>query len=454
MRKNHHQNNAEAASQSYQHTYQVRAKYEQLSQNKIAQLSEAKKTIAESHKLLGNHFIDDDFFALPHETRHLISPWCDKESQRLRDNVFIKAIRLHKAFIDAAAKPLKHNLGVLMQVFSGQGLMTDKQMDVLPDLWSSLFLVVPGLSTTFASVNKMLGKLPAESIGWLLIDEAGQAPPQAAVGAIIRTKRAVVVGDPIQIEPVVVLPDMLTQSICKSFDVDPIMFNAPVASVQTLADAATPYFAEFEGKLGSRVVGMPLLVHRRCEDPMFSISNTIAYERLMVKAKAPGRSAIRDHLKQSVWINVESNQVQDKWSLDEGMVVIMILERLKNEDIFPDLYIVTPFIAVADGLRKLIGDSGILEGWVDDHLGWPKSRIGTVHTVQGREAEAVVFVLGAPLPDQKGARAWAGGKPNLVNVAVTRAKEVMYVVGNRNLWKDAGVFKELSDKLPVRKATR
>ncbi|WP_245498053.1 hypothetical protein [Rhizobium ruizarguesonis] len=66
-----------------------------------------------------------------------------------------------------------------------------------------------------------------------------------------------------------------------------------------------------------------------------------------------------------------------------------------------------------------------------------------MHTVQGREAEAVFFVLGAPDPAQRGARAWAGGKPNLLNVATTRAKEALYVIGNRELWKSAGVFQSL-----------
>jgi len=73
------------------------------------------------------------------------------------------------------------------------------------------------------------------------------------------------------------------------------------------------------------------------------------------------------------------------------------------------------------------------------------TRIGTVHTVQGREAEVVIFILGAPDPEQNGARDWAGKTPNLLNVAATRAKETLYVVGNRGLWQRAGLFRDLAD---------
>ncbi|HEV3437457.1 MAG TPA: AAA domain-containing protein [Gemmata sp.] len=104
---------------------------------------------------------------------------------------------------------------------------------------------------------------------------------------------------------------------------------------------------------------------------------------------------------------------------------------------------------MAERLRQLVRDSRVAEEWClpGGVLRWETERIGTVHTAQGREAEGVIFVLGASAPIQEGARNWAGGRPNLLNVAVTRAKEVLYVVGNRHLWREAGVFRILEAQL-------
>ena len=96
----------------------------------------------------------------------------------------------------------------------------------------------------------------------------------------------------------------------------------------------------------------------------------------------------------------------------------------------------------------MIKDRGVMNSWINvDASSWIHDRIGTVHTVQGREAEAVILVLGATRADQKGTRNWAGRTPNLLNVAVTRAKEVIYVIGNKTLWKEAKVFRELHDRV-------
>jgi hypothetical protein len=263
---------------------------------------------------------------------------------------------------------------------------------------------------------------------------------------MIRTKHSVVVGDPLQIEPVVTLPNSLTEEICAFFGIDPLKYNAPEASVQTVADAASMYCAQFPIGSGYRDVGMPLLVHRRCNSPMFDISNEIAYSNLMVQAKKS--TPINTTLGPSSWVNVVGTPGPDKWCENEAIVLIDMLGKLKAARADPDLYIVTPFVIVQDNLRNKILSSRILEGWVDKPRAWVAEHIGTVHTVQGREAEIVFFVLGAQMSSQSGARAWAGGRPNLVNVAVTRAKSSLYVIGNRHLWKSAGVFGVLDRYLP------
>lgn len=385
-------------------------------------------------------FISTEFFERPHKERQLTAAWLDGSTARLRNDVFEAAMRLHKAFVDGAAKPLRHNLSALMDGFGSRSLGTPERDSLIADLWASLFLIVPVVSTTFALVGRMFGKVPAEALGWLLIDEAGQALPQAAVGAIARTRRAVVVGGPMQIEPVVPLPDHMTNAICDHFKFDPTVFSAPGASAQTLADSATAYFGSFETATGTREVGVPLLVHRRCAEPM--LSNSIAYENLMVQAKLPRPSAIRDALGPSRWLDVEGPG-QEKWSPREGSVLLQQLEILKRAGCVPDFYVVTPFVVVQDRTRELLRSSRLLEGWLEDPGRWLRERVGTVHTVQGREAEAMFFFLGAPDPGQRGARGWAGARPNLLNVAATRAKEAIYVIGNRSLWRSTGVFQTL-----------
>ncbi|WP_417275099.1 DEAD/DEAH box helicase [Celeribacter halophilus] len=394
---------------------------------------------------------DADFFALAHEDIQVANVWFNETTNRERDLVFETAIALHRAFIDCAADPLRQNLSIFVESFGTRSLGTPQKDALIPDMWASFFLVVPVVSTTFASVHRMFSRLPVEALGWLLVDEAGQALPQAAVGAMIRTKNSVVVGDPMQIEPVVTLPNSLTDEICGFFGIDPLKFNAPEASVQTVADAASMYCARFPIGSGHRDVGAPLLVHRRCDSPMFDISNEIAYANLMVQAKKPSSNA--PVLGRSSWINVVGKPGPDKWCADEASVLIDLLRKLRDAGENPDLYIVTPFVIVQNNLRQELLRSRILDGWTNKPNAWVWEHVGTVHTVQGREARIVFFVLGAQGSSQNRARNWAGGRPNLVNVAVTRAQASLYVIGNRELWKNAGVFAALDRYLPAGAST-
>lgn len=410
-------------------------------------LERAESALSTARQQLGPHFADEAFWAADHKQLQTSVAWLDEATQALRDKCFAAAFDVHRTFIEAAAKPVRNNLSVLFSVILGSGLEKDKQ-PLLPSLWSTLFMVTPVVSTTFASVGRMLAPMPPESLGWLLIDEAGQALPQAAVGALMRAKRSLIVGDPLQIEPVVTLSPSLTDKVCKRFGVAPDLWSAPKASVQTLADTTSHHSSWIEQVDGSIRVGAPLLVHRRCEEPMFGISNAISYANLMVSATRAGPSSIRDILGPSSWIDVDGD-AQGKWCAEEGRKVVGMLQALVDAGLEqPDVFCITPFRVVAQRLRDRVRrETGLLESLSDEPQRWPYDRIGTVHTFQGKEAEAVILVLGAQDDSQNGARQWAGSPANLANVAVSRAKQVLYVVGNRKLWRGAGSFREISNRL-------
>nr|WP_206046441.1 DEAD/DEAH box helicase [Novosphingobium panipatense] len=413
-------------------------------------LRSLEQKLADWRTRLGGRLVDDAFFAQGHEVSNLSAPWVPDSIHRKREALFIAAIAVHKVFIDCAAQKLLQNLNVLMDIFSKGAPKDPAKLALLPELWSTLFLVVPVLSTTFASVERMIGELPPEAIGWLLIDEAGQALPQAAVGAIMRARRSIIVGDPLQIPPVVTLPQRLSVEICNYFNVYVDKWAAPEASAQTLADAASAYQASFPSPQGDRRVGIPLLVHRRCDQPMFGISNAIAYDDKMVLATAAGESPIGRVLGVSSWLSVDGD-AETKWCPKEGELAKSLLRRLADAGITqPDIFLISPFRIVAQEMRRILKqDKGLMNALEVDAHSWANDRVGTIHTVQGREAEAVVLVLGAPRADQGGARNWASGTPNVFNVAVSRAKRRLYVIGSHGAWSGVAHARALAGDLPV-----
>ena len=169
--------------------------------------------------------------------RELTAPWADPEFAAARTELFLAALALHKALVTAQARRVRGNLNALVDFLSGKSRPGSR--DLLA-AWQTLFLVVPVISTTFASVPAMFGGLGQESIGWLLIDEAGQAPPQQAAGAIWRAERTVVVGDPMQLEPVVTLPWGGQQALLRLFGVAE-EWAPSRTSVQRVADRLARY---------------------------------------------------------------------------------------------------------------------------------------------------------------------------------------------------------------------
>jgi hypothetical protein len=370
------------------------------------------------------------------EKRELSAPWADEEFSRARTRLFLAALALHKAFILNAGPRLFRNLNAMMDILDGKGRPKDRA--AILAAWQTLFLVVPVVSTTFASAGRMFTGLGRESLGWLLVDEAGQAAPQNTAGALWRCQRAVIVGDPLQLEPVVTLPWGGQRALLEEFNIAPVWAPSR-SSAQQLADRLAIAGTSLPGPVGEDVwVGAPLRVHRRCDRPMFEVSNTIAYNGLMVFGTPVDR---KPFYARNAWIDVRSSIGGDNWIQAEGDQLRKVLAGLRDNGGVQaeQVRVISPYRVVAEKCRAIFLDAFPGTGH-DDLDQW----IGTVHKMQGREADAVILVLGGD-PGKPGSRRFARETPNLLNVAVTRAKRRLYVIGNQETWGRERYFSTLKN---------
>ncbi|CAG2144858.1 AAA domain-containing protein [Cupriavidus plantarum] len=385
-----------------------------------------------------------DLAALGREGLHCAVPYDFPSLFRARREVFVAAMKLHQAFIVAAWNPLSRSLSAFVNLL--QGNLNVAQITKGPiHLWDAFFLVVPVVSTTFASFPRLFRGIGSEQLAWLMIDEAGQAAPQQAAGAIWRSKRSVIVGDPLQLEPVVGVPKELMTPLLLRCSAEP-QWAPPLTSAQTLADRANR-FGMYLGDVDSdeRIwLGSPLLVHRRCLDPMFRIANSIAYDNKMVYGA--GEDSGSHGIGPSCWVHVPAKHSDGHWVEAQAKRTMELVEEICAGDLMTNgqfkVYVITPFRTVAEKIRRQLylryGEKS-------------KGMSGTVHTFQGKEAENVVLLLGGNPSSPGVISSFAGAKPNLVNVAVTRAKRRLYVVGDHGFWTGASdvhrIFTRMAEHL-------
>lgn len=427
---------------------------------------------------------------------HLGNPWFTDRYNREREKLFYYAMLLNKEFV-LASSSVRNNLSHLgmawhIEVRPGQyygdaAVAFDKEdlEDCMTPLLQSLQLMVPVISTTFASVGSFFRYVKSPgSIGTLIIDEAGQAAPQTAVGALWRAYRAIVIGDPKQIEPVVT-DDVSLLKTAYGEDVYRCYAEKSL-SVQEFADYLNCYgtrmFDSEEDEEG-QWIGSPLTVHRRCISPMYEISNRLSYSDTMKQVTPEPSDEVTATFSgiQTKWLNIggKENGKKDHFVVEQGDRVLRLLDNafkvfFKNhpeedqkpslsnnegdeEDISagivtengPDLFIISPFNTVIEGMKQhltnnltnpayptLSSHAIQVEDWMTD---WRNVHIGTVHKFQGREANEVIFLLGCDLSSARSAN-WV--KKNIVNVAVTRAKYRLVVIGDAEVWSGCSPMME------------
>lgn len=369
----------------------------------------------------------------------LQEPWKLPGWRQARARVFIEALHLHQTFLEIEARRIWSNLDMANRLIKGDRV-SGLSRDCIRSSWASLFMVVPVLSSTFASFDRSFGSLECSEIGWLLVDEAGQASPQAAVGALWRARRAVFVGDPLQLKPVMSVSDAALEHMRTHFQIDNHWLPNR-QSAQTLADLATPW-GRMVGKSAHRIwAGLPLVVHRRCDKPMFMLANRIAYDGAMVYGTLPPAPEAETPARLPTgWVHTQGSS-EGNWVPAEGEKLRTLMVLLHEDGVPPaDIAVITPFRDVLIKIRPIVKE---YPGNTPER----KPVCGTIHTMQGKEAAVVIMVLGGNTASP-GARDWAVSEPNLLNVATTRARRRFYVIGDRNDWQHRALFSEVMDLLP------
>ena len=386
-------------------------------------------------------------------------PWGIEEFNKLREELFAYSLSLIEAYI-VNSKGIKANLKLLKLLLNGEnlGYSIEERKNVFKECFHTLNLLIPVLSTTFASVSRAFKDFEENELGIVIIDEAGQATPFSAMGLLYRANRCIIVGDPLQVEPVMTVTSTLIRAIANKYELNKLekefniagkIFNytSPSLSIQTLADYANLYY----GKIGETEVGCPLVVHRRCLSPMFDISNRISYDDRMINKCMPDKVKVDYVLEKNEFIDVKGQEKGngDHYVKEQGEKIIeLIKDCIENREIkvfenSKHLYVISPFTTVINGLKKDIKEAFKNEVKINE---WCNNCLGTVHKFQGKEANSVILLLGCD-NNSKSSAQWAAQAANILNVAATRAKKRFSIIGDLELWGKLNFFKDAKEVL-------
>ena len=288
-------------------------------------------------------------------------------------------------------------------------------------LFPKVVKILPCWAVTSLSAR---GRLPFEPglFDLVVIDEASQCDIASALPLLFRAKRAVIIGDPLQLKHVsTVVPqqDRLMQAAHGLTEGG----GTWAYSVNSLFDLARS-LCRHEDLVNLRD-------HHRSHRDIIAFSNQHFYRgRLRVVTdhetlNSPAGTAV-------LWVDVRGKVVRPSTggaiNSPEAEAVIAGLRRLVVEDGYKGtIGVVTPFRAQANRIRALVHQDRDLS----QKLAALQFVVDTVHGFQGDERDVIFFsaVVSQGIGDS--AIRFLKGNGNLFNVAITRARSELVVVGDR-----------------------
>lgn len=313
---------------------------------------------------------------------------------------------------------LRNYIGVLNR--DGDHLLKFKQE--WRKTYRNVSLLFPVFLSTLHSIRGLFPELKEGCIDRLIVDEAGQILPHLPIPALVRSRRAIFFGDPRQLEPVVVISDNDKESYRVTAylqqgltDADFDRFGPLFASAYLRAAGSTCQ----EGDLGNGII---LKSHYRCVPPIANFCNIFCYGDQMVIKTNPkpsllGPNLIAIDVRGEVSKHINAAEIERIEALIEELLAAgYYLNSAENHN---TIGVISPYRSHANAL------TGRLQSrWKK----FPIDSLGTVHTFQGGQKS--VIILSTRQSQQKDSLWFLNRAPNLLNVAVSRAKELFILVGN------------------------
>lgn len=277
------------------------------------------------------------------------------------------------------------------------------------------------------SVSKALPLTPG-IIDLVVIDEASQCDIPSIVPLLYRAKRVMVVGDPMQLQHVTTLKASADMHLRRRHNVDDFRFEARTYRACSLFDLASTR---------STATRVELRSHYRCHPDIAAYCNEGFYQKTLWVRTTDEALALRlagsREQRGCRWTHVDAditNATRGCFNTAEIDRVLRELDTLKETEFPGSVGVVTPFRAQADRIRDRVSsrfDPRTLRRW--------GFLVSTADGFQGDERDLMLFSLvgGHCMPD--GSRGFMASNPNRFNVAASRARVVLHVIGDES-WAD------------------
>lgn len=311
------------------------------------------------------------------------------------------------------------------------GLVDDSEVkrinEVLRENIPILLNHFPSWAVTNLSIGSRLPLVPG-MFDLAVIDEASQSDIPSAIPILYRAKRAAVVGDPNQLthtSKLSVAKDTLLRKRVGLSKFEDLKYSYTDTSLYDL-------FAQ-----SSEIKPIFLGITYRSVDSIAEYSNATFYGGKLRVATDVSKLRIPSGSKAGIhWTDIDGDVKSAGgggcFCAEEVTAVIDVIRTILEDNNFQGtLGVVTPFRQQANRIQ----DALYQNGFHFNDLEKVQLHVDTSHGFQGDEKDVMIFSLCAGPNMPAGSRIFLRETSNLFNVAVSRARAVLHVLGNR-AWAD------------------